>query len=105
MALFPHMTVHENIAFPLKMRRFDSNIIDGRVEEMLDLVELPGYQDRKPNELSGVSVSESPSREHSPSNRSYFSTSRSVRWTRSSETRCAKSCCESTRRPTSQRYT
>ncbi|TYT60415.1 ABC transporter ATP-binding protein [Natrialba swarupiae] len=53
MALFPHMTVHENIAFPLKMRRFDSNIIDGRVEEMLDLVELPGYQDRKPNELSG----------------------------------------------------
>jgi putative spermidine/putrescine transport system ATP-binding protein/spermidine/putrescine transport system ATP-binding protein len=53
MALFPHMSVRDNIAFPLKMRRFDPGIIDDRVEEMLDLVELPGYEDRMPNELSG----------------------------------------------------
>lgn len=53
MALFPHMTVRDNIAFPLKMRRFDPSIIDDRVAEMLDLVELPGYEDRQPTELSG----------------------------------------------------
>jgi putative spermidine/putrescine transport system ATP-binding protein/spermidine/putrescine transport system ATP-binding protein len=53
MALFPHKDVHDNIAFPLKMRRHDPSIIDDRVAEMLDLVELPGYEDRMPGELSG----------------------------------------------------
>jgi putative spermidine/putrescine transport system ATP-binding protein/spermidine/putrescine transport system ATP-binding protein len=53
MALFPHMDVHDNIAFPLKMRRDDPSLIDDRVAEMLDLVELPGYEDRMPGELSG----------------------------------------------------
>ncbi|RQG88065.1 ABC transporter ATP-binding protein [Natrarchaeobius halalkaliphilus] len=53
MALFPHMTVGENIAFPLKMRRFDHDRIDERVQEMLDLIRLPEIRDRNVAELSG----------------------------------------------------
>jgi len=53
MALFPHKTVHGNIAFPLQMRRYDPNDIDERVAEMLELVRLPGIEDRKVTELSG----------------------------------------------------
>jgi putative spermidine/putrescine transport system ATP-binding protein/spermidine/putrescine transport system ATP-binding protein len=53
MALFPHKTVHGNIAFPLKMRRHDPDNIDERVAEMLDLVRLPGIEDRGIGELSG----------------------------------------------------
>ena len=53
MALFPHMTVHGNIAFPLKMRRWNPDDIDDRVVEMLELVRLPGIEDRNVSELSG----------------------------------------------------
>jgi len=53
MALFPHMTVGENVAFPLKMRRFDPGRIDERVAEMLELVRLPGIADRDVSALSG----------------------------------------------------
>jgi putative spermidine/putrescine transport system ATP-binding protein/spermidine/putrescine transport system ATP-binding protein len=53
MALFPHMTVRGNIAFPLKMRRWEPDAIDDRVEEMLDLVRLPGTEKRNVAELSG----------------------------------------------------
>lgn len=53
MALFPHKTVHGNIAFPLEMRRHDPGDIDERVSEMLELVRLPGIEDRKVTELSG----------------------------------------------------
>ena len=75
-ALFPHMTVHENVAFGLQMkgipgedgagtsrgitgalsglvRRHGSEEIDARVERVLDLVELPGMGDRDVDELSG----------------------------------------------------
>jgi spermidine/putrescine ABC transporter ATP-binding subunit len=52
-ALFPHMTVFRNIAFPLEMRRVGRADIRRRVDAMLDLVRLPGHGDRYPRQLSG----------------------------------------------------
>lgn len=52
-ALFPHMTVAQNVAFGLKMRRFSDKEIAGRVAEALELVELNGLAKRYPNQLSG----------------------------------------------------
>ncbi len=53
LALFPHMTAAENIAYPLKMRRFDATTIPARVGRYLDLVRLPGLGERRIHELSG----------------------------------------------------
>jgi putative spermidine/putrescine transport system ATP-binding protein len=53
LALFPHMTAAENIAFPLKMRRHDARRIPEKVERYLDLVKLGGYGARRVHELSG----------------------------------------------------
>lgn len=53
LALFPHMTAAENVAFPLKMRRWDARKIPDRVKEYLELVKLGGYGNRRINELSG----------------------------------------------------
>lgn len=52
-ALFPHMTVEKNIAFGLKQDKLPENLINQRVEEMLELVELTDFAKRKPNQLSG----------------------------------------------------
>jgi putative spermidine/putrescine transport system ATP-binding protein len=52
-ALFPHMTVAENIAFGLKMRKRPAKAIVRRTEEMLRLVKLPGFGGRYPHQLSG----------------------------------------------------
>jgi putative spermidine/putrescine transport system ATP-binding protein len=52
-ALFPHMTVAENVAFGLDMRRISKQETRERVEEALERVRLPGYGDRKPKEMSG----------------------------------------------------
>jgi spermidine/putrescine transport system ATP-binding protein len=52
-ALFPHMTVAENVAFGLKLRRVDRSEINSRVAEMLTVVRLEGYEDRRPAALSG----------------------------------------------------
>lgn len=52
-ALFPHLTVRENVAFGLRMQRLPSVQIAGRVAEALSLVSLQGYEDRKVNQLSG----------------------------------------------------
>ncbi|MBL8839424.1 MAG: ABC transporter ATP-binding protein [Alphaproteobacteria bacterium] len=52
-ALFPHMTVAQNVAFGLKMRRVDRAEINARVEEALDLVKLGGLGSRRPLQLSG----------------------------------------------------
>lgn len=52
-ALFPHMTVFDNIAYGLKIRKRPKNEIIKRVNEMLDLVQLKGYEKRKPDALSG----------------------------------------------------
>ena len=53
LALFPHMTAAQNIAYPLKMRRFDRKEIPDRVSTYLRLVRLDGLGDRRPQELSG----------------------------------------------------
>jgi len=53
LALFPHMTAAENVAFPLKMRRFDAKTIPNRVSEYMNLVRLDGLENRRINQLSG----------------------------------------------------
>ena len=52
-ALFPHMTVADNIGYGLKLKKTPKAEIKKRVSEMLELVQLPGYEKRKPSELSG----------------------------------------------------
>jgi len=52
-ALFPHLSVFENIAFGLRRRGTPTNEIRHQVEFMLKLVELPGYEERRPSQLSG----------------------------------------------------
>lgn len=52
-ALFPHMTVFDNIAYGLKIRKVNKMEIRKRVEEALEMVRLSGYENRYPKELSG----------------------------------------------------
>ena len=52
-ALYPHMTVYENIAFPLKMRGFKKDEIDKKVKEAAEILDLTEYLSRKPKQLSG----------------------------------------------------
>jgi len=52
-ALFPHMTLYENIAFPLRMRRVAESRIREEVRRVLAIVRLPGVEDRLPSQLSG----------------------------------------------------
>lgn len=52
-ALFPHMTVEENIGYGLKIKKVDKTEIKKRVTEMLSLVQLEGYEKRSPEKLSG----------------------------------------------------
>ncbi len=52
-ALYPHMTVRENIAFGLKMRKVDKKIIEQKVNEAAEILDLTEYLDRKPKQLSG----------------------------------------------------
>ncbi len=52
-ALFPHLTVAENIAFGLKVRKAPRAAANARVAELLALIQLEGYEKRRPHELSG----------------------------------------------------
>jgi putative spermidine/putrescine transport system ATP-binding protein len=52
-ALFPHLTVAENVAFPLKVRRRPKAEIQAAVRQALDSVQLDGFADRMPRQLSG----------------------------------------------------
>jgi len=52
-ALFPHMSVKNNIIYGLKAHKMDENEIDARLKEVLKMLELEGLEDRKPKELSG----------------------------------------------------
>ena len=52
-ALYPHMTVYENLAFGLKMRKLSKSEIDGRVRRAVDILGLSNFLDRKPKALSG----------------------------------------------------
>ena len=51
--LYPHLSVYENIRFPLKIRKVDKSTHDSKVRKAASLVELDGLLDRKPKELSG----------------------------------------------------
>jgi len=53
LALFPHLTVRENVAYPLRMRRFPKAEIPERVRRYLEIVKLAGFERRYPHELSG----------------------------------------------------
>ena len=52
-AVWPHMTVFENLAFPLKVRKLKRDAIRTRVREVLELVEMTPYEQRYPHQLSG----------------------------------------------------
>ena len=52
-ALFPHLTIHENVAFGLRRKGVKGDELRTRVEEMLRVVGLAGYGNRKPRQLSG----------------------------------------------------
>ena len=52
-ALFPHMTVAENLAFPLEVRGMGKSEISEKVNRALDMVRLGGFGDRRPAQLSG----------------------------------------------------
>lgn len=52
-ALFPHMTVAENLAYPLVVRKMSKNDIEARVQRALDMVQLGGFAGRRPAQLSG----------------------------------------------------
>jgi putative spermidine/putrescine transport system ATP-binding protein len=52
-ALFPHMTVFDNVAFPLSVRKKGRAEIEHRVREALSLVRLAGFEKRKPSHMSG----------------------------------------------------
>ena len=52
-ALFPHMTVAENLAYPLRVRKQPRNVIDERVQSALRMVRLEGFESRRPGQLSG----------------------------------------------------
>ena len=53
LALFPHMNVLDNVAFGLKMKRLDDEVIKQKVHQALELVRLDGYGERKIDQLSG----------------------------------------------------
>jgi putative spermidine/putrescine transport system ATP-binding protein len=52
-ALFPHMSIFDNVAFPLRVRRLSSEEVEARVMEALRLVRLTGFERRRPHQLSG----------------------------------------------------
>lgn len=52
-ALYPHMTVHDNLAFPLKMRKFTKQQVEDQVSKVADTLGLKDYLQRRPKELSG----------------------------------------------------
>src|SRR5207342_478119 len=52
-ALFPHLTIEDNVAFGLRRKKVKSDEIKSRVADMLKLVELPGFEKRKPTQISG----------------------------------------------------
>lgn len=52
-ALFPHMTVAENLAFPLEVRKLSKADVKARIERVLEMVQLPGFAARRPAQLSG----------------------------------------------------
>ena len=52
-ALFPHMTVAENLSFPLEVRKLEKSLREEKVERALNMVEMGGFKGRRPAQLSG----------------------------------------------------
>ena len=52
-ALFPHMTVYENLAFPLRVRKIDKDEADKKIGKAMSMVSLSGFENRMPGQLSG----------------------------------------------------
>jgi multiple sugar transport system ATP-binding protein len=52
-ALYPHMTVRQNISFPLRMRKYPKDEVDVRVKRTAELLQITELLDRKPKQLSG----------------------------------------------------
>ena len=52
-ALFPHMTVYENLAFPLRVRKISKEDTDKKVDKAMSMVSLSGFENRMPGQLSG----------------------------------------------------
>lgn len=52
-ALFPHLSVYENVAFPLRLKKVDEATIDREVKKFVELVDLSEHINKKPNQLSG----------------------------------------------------
>ena len=67
-ALFPHMTVKENLAFPLKVRKLPNSEIESKIKRALGMVQLEGFQNRRPMQLSGGQQHVSQWQEHWSSN-------------------------------------
>ena len=91
-ALFPHMSIRDNIAFGMRLKRVDKGEQNERVAEMLRIVRLEGLEKRKPGQLSGGRSSASRSPEPSSTGRPRCSwTSRSAPSTSSCASRCSSS--------------
>ena len=91
-ALYPHMTVRDNMAFSLLLAKKDKAFIDERVNKAAGILGLAPLLDRFPRQLSGGNASASQWAAASCATRKCFcSTSRSPTWTRSCECRCASS--------------
>lgn len=71
-AIFPHMSVKDNVAFGLRMRKVPEKEIEERVDKILKIVKIDHLKDRMPTALSGGSSSVSPLRGRSSSGRRYF---------------------------------
>ena len=52
-AIFPHLNVHDNIAYGLRKQKLPKDKVTAMVDEMLELISLPGYGARRANQLSG----------------------------------------------------
>ena len=112
-ALYPHMTVYENMAFALKLRKVPKEEIDKKVREAAEILDITQYLDRKPKALSGgqrqrVAIGRAIVRDpqvflmdEPPV--SYTHLSRCPTWTPSCATRCARrsSSCASASTPPS----
>ena len=103
-AAFKHMTVRENIAFGLKVRKRPKSEIQQRVDELLNLVQLQNFGDRYPAQLSGGQRQRMGlARALAPDRRCCSSTSRSARSTRASGPSCASGFASCTTSSTSRR--
>ncbi len=103
-AAFKHMTVRDNVAFGLKVRKRPKAEIAAKVDELLGIVGLSGYQERYPSQLSGGQRQRMALRARwRSSRRCCCSTSRSARWTPTFAPSCARGCGGCTTRFTSPR--